>query len=129
MAQDEHILDFDGQFVVVSSEYEARKLSAGNSEEVFSLIALESPSITARFYDYGFFSAKEKYYLYENMTVPFSIIAGSDIDIQMALFQIEEHLLAIDHTGEPIYFIAQQERELIHRFAKAYNIQIVFIST
>jgi hypothetical protein len=46
--------------------------------------------------------------------------------MRMILYQIEEHLLAVEQTNPPLYFVGRHQKELIEGYAKAYEVDISF---
>ncbi len=91
-------------------------------ESIHMLYSLKCPTLYHNFDDYGFHSMSG-HYLLENMTTKFTIVQGSKKDIEMALLQFDEHLIAKD---EAFYYVDFHYRELIENIAKAYNISIRF---
>jgi hypothetical protein len=91
-------------------------------EALHSLYVLKCPTLFNDFHDYGF-QTISRYYLIESMTTPFSITFGGDKEIEMALLQFDEHIIAKDGAH---YFIDRQHQGLIEKIAKAYNITVCF---
>jgi hypothetical protein len=127
-----NVIDRDRELVIVHSKLEAEQLAAFYElkemlEETYTLYRLDAPSQTALFTDYGFTSSSEVSYLYVETTIPFRITNGEEEAIRMALYQIEEHLIAVDGAELPIYFVDRQQKELIDGFANAYKIKAEFL--
>lgn len=76
--------------------------------------------------DFGFVSASDNHYLFEEPTCIFRF-EGSEGDVQMALIQMEEHLLAeFGLDGAPAYAVERSHDELMTGIAKAYGCKIRF---
>jgi hypothetical protein len=100
-----------------------------NIEETFTLYLLEQPELKKTFSDYGFISEGEQCYLYENLVIPFTLEASTVINIEMALFQISEHLIATEKSNDrTIYYVDKKLRSLIDKYQNAYDVKIVFYS-
>ncbi|WP_209123055.1 hypothetical protein [Alkalihalobacillus sp. BA299] len=93
-------------------------------EDIHDLLFFEDAKISGRFYDYGWHG--KFYYLYRDLIQPFQIIDGEEAQIQMAILQIEEDLIAYNNK-ERIFFVDLQFRELIEGYASAYNIGVEFL--
>ena len=80
------------------------------------------------FFDYGF-SADSIAYLYKDYLSAFKINGESDIQIEMALLQLEEHLTFTSISGgnQRIYFANSQFNELIQGIVKAYRVEVEFL--
>jgi hypothetical protein len=133
MAQSVQIIDRDSQLFVIKTEQEAEKLKEIFSkknvyEETHTLLKLSDQStITSAFHDYGFKSASENYYLFADLVVPFQISSTDPQQIEMALLQIDEHLIAKDDEKQTIYYVDQQHETLIKKYAIAYDIELSLI--
>ena len=124
------IYDIDDQLLIVKKKEDAISIKDYLKkqhlfEECYRLYQLEQPQITNLFYDYGFQSENDQYFLYSDTTIPFTILNGDKNQIKMVQYQLEEHLLAIEQENE-IYFIDRQQIELIYGYAKAYDIEVSF---
>lgn len=127
-----HLFDTDEQLFIVKTVQEAKALekiftNIDGFVDTIQLILLESPVITRLFPDYGFQSKQDLVYLYADMTIPFKIVGGSETQIQMALYQIDEHLIAKELLDETIYFIDKNFISLINKYAIAYDIEVSFL--
>ncbi|MCA0986016.1 hypothetical protein [Guptibacillus algicola] len=122
-------IDRDGKLVIVADKDEANSLvdyytSKHAMGERCTLILLSQQcKPTAFLTDYGLISQNNRNYLYENMVTPFSIKKGEDEQIQMALLQIEEHLIATDQN---IMYVDVMQKELMEGIARAYQIELSF---
>ncbi|WP_377888521.1 hypothetical protein [Alkalihalobacillus sp. R86527] len=122
-------IDRDGKLVIVADKDEADSLvdyytSKNAMGERYTLTLLSQQSKPTPFLtDYGFTSQNNRDYLYENMVTPFSISKGDDEQIEMALLQIEEHLIATDKN---IMFVDMMQKELMEGIARAYQIELSF---
>jgi hypothetical protein len=91
-------------------------------EDIHSLCQIHQPILYEDFHDYGF-SSGLGHYLFANMVASFAITNGEPIDIEMALLQFHEHLIACADT---IYYIDWHHKGLIEKIANSYNIKISF---
>jgi len=126
-----NIIDDDQELFIVRTSSEAETLMELLKEkslfEAFhTLYSLEVPKLENTFIDYGFKTANDNHYLYEEMTTSFVIHHGQEDQIKMALYQIEEDLIAADFIEEEIYFIDKASKELIEGYARAYEISLKF---
>jgi hypothetical protein len=92
-------------------------------EDTHQLIKVEG-SAGADFYDYGFHIGTDTY-LYTNDLSAFTITDGSDTQIEMALFQLEEHLVYT--SSEDIYFTINHYTDLVLGIVKAYEVKVEFL--
>lgn len=125
------IIDRDKRLFIVESKQEADALadlydSKDMFEEQYQLYYLEDAETTGIFPDYGFLSDGEGHYLYADNAIPFEITAGSTEQITMARFQVEEHLIAVENQDIPLYFVDRNQKQLIEKYAQAYEIEISF---
>lgn len=101
-------------------------MDIGKYEESYQLIELKQAERTDLFYDFGFIIGDSSYLITE-LICSFNIIQGQKEQIDMALLQMEECLLAIHQEDKQrFFFIDIQQKELIERFAKAYEIEVSF---
>ncbi|RBW70570.1 hypothetical protein [Bacillus taeanensis] len=126
-----NVIDRDDQLVIIESKTEAAQLAAFYQEKdilenQFTLFRLEQVEMTDLFFDYGFSSTSNHAYLYEETSLPFIIKNGDLKQIEMALLQIEEHLIAKETNDQIFYYINRHQKELIEKYAQAYNITISF---
>ena len=128
------LIDYDQQIYVVNTEEDANLLQQsllyeGIFEEKHLLVALEMSLNSPAFADYGFVSQSNQSYLLAELVCAFSITSGSIQDIEMASYQIEEHLIATETwKNQSYYFVDHNEKELIQGFADAYNIGVTFFN-
>jgi hypothetical protein len=126
------LTDYDHELFIVDNENEATLIqksliSENKLEELHLLIALEHPAKRPLFSDYGFVTETQSYLLAE-LVCAFSILNGLTEDIEMAKFQIEEHLIATETWNQQtIYYVDNNQKELIQRFSAAYNIEVSFL--
>ncbi len=73
------------------------------------------------FYDYGIHSEDGTYLFAEELSA-FRFIEPSSIQMEMALLQLEEHLVFKEAKG--IYFTASHYTELIMGIVKAYGVKV-----
>ncbi|WP_246945933.1 hypothetical protein [Bacillus pinisoli] len=91
-------------------------------QDVHSLYVLRQPQLFPTFSDYGF-TSNTTTYLFQNMVSCFAIKGGNSKDVEMAMLQFDEHLIAIN---ENIYFVDLHHQALIEKIANAYHITISF---
>lgn len=102
-------------------------IEAGVFEVEYSLFKLVAPNIKQVFTDFGFISHKNNHYLYEELVIPFSVNSHDKKDLSSGLEQMDEHLIAIDHSdADTIYLVERYHQQLIEGIAKAYNINVTF---
>ncbi|WP_070120677.1 hypothetical protein [Bacillus marinisedimentorum] len=128
------VFDRDDLLFIVESPEEAGQLeetwqSRNLYNETYTLILITDGAVTPLFFDYGFESQAGGRYVYAEMADGFQIKEGDSKQIQMALHQMQEHLIAKDTDGEhTVYLYDRQHKELMERFAKAYSITIKFLN-
>jgi hypothetical protein len=126
------IIDRDEELLIVATVQEANDLqdfllSKNLFEDFFLLLELHNPEAKETFYDYGIHSLQGKDYLFLEMVAAFNIESGTKEQIEMALYQFEEHLLCIDTVqSTKFYYIDQNFIELIKGIAHAYDIEVSF---
>ncbi|MGM7681554.1 hypothetical protein ACSVDA_05295 [Cytobacillus sp. Hm23] len=123
--------DFDQQLLLFSHSEDAilakeYLLTYDYDIEEYVLFHAENIIPTTIFTDYGFKSEKGKYYMYKDMVSPFIVNSGKPQQIEMALMEINEFVVAIDGGQNTIYFVDKQHIELIYGIAKAYDIEVSF---
>ncbi|WLR49775.1 hypothetical protein LC040_10690 [Bacillus tianshenii] len=77
--------------------------------------------------DYAIMSRTDAYF-FADLVAAFKIINGKDEQKEMALYQIEEDLVAsakIDNTK--VFFIDKKDKLLIEGYAEAYDIEVSFL--
>jgi hypothetical protein len=92
-------------------------------EDAHQLIKVEG-SAGADFYDYGFHISTDTY-LYTNALSAFTITDGSEAQIEMALIQLEEHLVYT--SSKDIYFTINHYTDLVLGIVKAYEVKVEFL--
>lgn len=126
------IIDRDEQLLIVATAKEALKLqdyliSKNQFEDFFLLLELHNPETKETTYDYGIHSLQEKDYLFLEMVSVFTIENGTKEQIEMALYQFEEHLLCTDTIeSKKYYYIDRNFIELINGISHAYDIEVSF---
>ncbi|MDN4074739.1 hypothetical protein [Fictibacillus terranigra] len=94
-------------------------------EELHPLLSPAHFQPTGRFQDYGFQSVSQRHYLFEDTVLSFRVNRGTDQEISMFLFQLDEHLIGTDQEDDGSnYFVDREEKELIQKYASAYNVII-----
>lgn len=93
-------------------------------EETHFLIHADAGETIGDFGDYGF-SVNESSYLYRDEVSAFSLSGGEPVQMEMALLQLEEHLIYITTNG--IYFTPRHYNELIQGIVKAYRVEVAFL--
>ena len=127
------LTDHDHEIFIFDNEEEASLIkqsliNVDKFEEEHLLIALEHPPTKMPiFSDYGFVTETQSYLLAE-IVCTFSILSGLTEDIEMAKLQIEEHLIASETWNQQtIYYVDNNQKELIQGFSTAYNIEVSFL--
>ncbi|HAQ06291.1 MAG TPA: hypothetical protein DCR24_01665 [Bacillus bacterium] len=97
-------------------------------QEIHYLLKLDQGMKGNDFFDYGFFT-DSSVYLYKDFLSSFKICGGSDMQIEAALMQLEEHLTftGIKENNQHVYFANSQFDELIKGIVKAYEVEIEFL--
>lgn len=97
-------------------------------QEIHSLLKIDQGIKSQGFFDYGF-SADSSAYLYKDYLSAFKINGGADLQTEMALLQLEEHLTytSIYENKQRIYFANSQFNELIKGIVKAYRVEVEFL--
>ncbi|MBE4907960.1 hypothetical protein IMZ08_07835 [Bacillus luteolus] len=126
------IIDRDEQLLLVATAKEALELqdyliTKNLFEDFFLLIELHNPETKETFYDYGIHSLQEKDYLFLEMVSVFTIESGTKEQIEMSLYQFEEHLICIDTLeSKKYYYVDRNFIELVNKIAQAYDIEVSF---
>ncbi|MBD0379154.1 hypothetical protein [Paenibacillus sedimenti] len=126
------LFDRDKEMLIVSDEDQrqaALEIMAHYKieTEIMPLRLLpEEAELTDLFSDYGFISRADHPFFYEKLIRTFRIVKTSDqAEVEQALLQMEEHLLArYTEKGQNIFVVDRQLEELMHGIAKAYKCQI-----
>lgn len=92
-------------------------------EETHQLIETEG-TIGEDFFDYGF-QADDDVFLFANDLSAFRFTDGSEVQSEMALLQIAEHLVFTSTEG--IYFTIDHYTDLILGIVKAYEVKVEFL--
>lgn len=77
------------------------------------------------FFDYGF-HAEGATFLYADSLSAFKFTGGHEVQIEMALVQLEEHLVFKSAVG--IYFIVNHYTDLVMGIVKAYEVKVEFLN-
>jgi hypothetical protein len=93
-------------------------------EETHRLVKLTAGVAGEVFFDYGF-HAEDSFYLYIEDLAAFKISDGNTIQIEMALLQLEEHLVFKADGG--IFFTISHYTELIKGIVRAYEAKVEFL--
>jgi hypothetical protein len=93
-------------------------------EETHQLVKISAGAAGEDFFDYGFY-AEDSVYLYIEDLAAFKITDGNNIQIQMALAQIEEHL--VFKAADSIFFTISHYTELIKGIVRAYEVKVEFL--
>ncbi|SDM81410.1 hypothetical protein SAMN04488137_2046 [Fictibacillus solisalsi] len=124
------VSDRDGEIAIVETKEEALRLkeyyvSQGMFEDIHPLIRMETFQPTGHFPDYGLLSAAHRYYLFADLVFGFHLSNPQSGETDQFIFQLEEHLIGTDTTKqEKVYYADRAERELIEKYASAYNVSI-----
>ncbi|MDN4525371.1 hypothetical protein [Fictibacillus fluitans] len=124
------VSDRDAGISIVETKEEALRLkeyyeSQNIFEDIHPLIRTETFQPTALFRDYGLISAAHRYYLFTDLIFSFHLINPQPGEPDQFLFQLEEHLIGTETKGQKkIYYADRAERELIEKYASAYNVSI-----
>ena len=109
-----------------AEESKSLLLEAGLFENQFELILTANGVIGETFTDFGFLT-KNHSFLLKEMVCGFLISRGEKEAIQMALFQLEEHLIfKTENEEDAFYFVEQHLKELVEGIANAYDIEVSF---
>ncbi|MBT2685677.1 hypothetical protein [Bacillus sp. ISL-37] len=92
-------------------------------EEMHQLIKTEGKA-GEDFYDYGFQTGADVF-LFANDLSAFRFTGGIKVQTEMALLQLEEHLVFT--TVEGIYFTIDHYTELVLGIVKAYEVKVEFL--
>lgn len=97
-------------------------------EEWHDLIVFSEGQEGESFFDYGFISDKNEKFLFKDLLCAFSICSKDEKMIEMANYQLDEHLVFKTKTKEgEIYFTDRQHDELVERICQAYDIEASFL--
>jgi hypothetical protein len=122
------VIDRDNELLIFDRK-EQLEIAEDTIEEEFQLFLLTSPKAEMTFTDYGFTSLNGHYYLYCELVSAFTIESDNVENIKMALFQIQEHLIATEtRQGQTVYFIDKKLVPLIKKYQQAYEVKILFLT-
>lgn len=93
-------------------------------EEVHEVLFFEELTVYEKFSDYGW--KGKRYYLYRELVLPFKVVEGEEVQIKMAVLQMEEDLIAYDNKNQT-FFVGCHVKELIEGYANAYQIRVEFL--
>jgi hypothetical protein len=130
------LFDRDKEMLIVSNEEQQRAalevMAHFNIETTIMKLRLlvEDAELTDLFSDYGFTSRAEHNYLYDKIVIPFRFTANSSaVEVDQAVLQVEEHLIAQYKTGDhDVYVVDRQLEELMLGIAKAYRCGIEILA-
>jgi hypothetical protein len=125
------IFDSDDSLFIADSPMEAKVVKNLLTdrciiEETYLLSLIENPIATPLFTDYGFITEKKNHFLYQNMISIFYIESGKQDDIQMALIELEESIIAIEEQYKKLYIIDKEFKDYVIKVAKSYDIEVSF---
>jgi hypothetical protein len=92
-------------------------------EETHRLIKTEG-TVGVNFYGYGFQDGVDVFLFINNLSA-FCFTGGSEVQSEMALLQLEEHLVFT--TAEGIYFTIDHYTDLVLGIVKAYEVKVEFL--
>ncbi|MBS8264886.1 hypothetical protein DYI25_10585 [Mesobacillus boroniphilus] len=98
-------------------------LEADLHEETHQLIKTEGFA-GEDFYDYGFQAGVDTF-LFANDLSAFRFTGGSEVQTEMALIQLKEHLVFMSAAG--IYFSIDHYTDLVLGIVKAYEVKVEFL--
>lgn len=97
-------------------------------EEIHPLVSLLSGIKGPAFYDFGLDAESGGVYLFTQSLSAFSISSEDAVTKQMALFQMEEHLVfTADEDNQFLFFTEKHNEQLIRKIANAYQIEADFL--
>ncbi|MDN3016512.1 hypothetical protein PH210_09950 [Paenibacillus sp. BSR1-1] len=96
-------------------------------EHIHPLFVVANGKKSTTFEDYALELDVDHCGLFASDIIPFCITKGNQNDIQMAMYQFEEHLVfETRENGSALFFIDKNNIELIHKIARAYDIVVTF---
>jgi hypothetical protein len=123
-------IDKDDQLYIFEEAVATDVFKSDNEDELFLLLFLQEPVLKRTFTDYGFTSENNHAYLYHDLILGFTIDSIEEVNKQMALFQIEEHLIAEEkYMNTTVYFVDKNLRTLIEKYGQSYEVKITFITS
>lgn len=97
-------------------------------EESHDIIELEQGQNGELFEDYGF-TIKDKIYIFNDMVCAFYMTSENSENLEMAKYQLEEHLVFSTHEEKhEIFFVDLQLKKLAIGIAAAYNCKVTFFN-
>lgn len=125
------VLDLENQLVIVGCKRDYQILVNLFNQysvlaDVFRLIQLDATNVQSFNFDYGFTTERGLFYVFQEMTLPFQFNVKTEQE-QMALLQMEEHIVAVELGSPPTYFTDRQHEELILKIASAYDVVVTFL--
>ena len=128
---DTELVDYiDSSFVYESAHAadEAEQLlrEADLYENRFKLVHIEQCTKGETFEDFAIVTSTNSYLIMECICA-FTIIGGTKEAVQMAILQLEEHLICVSfHNSSAIYVVEHHLKDLVKGIAKAYDIEVSF---
>ena len=107
-----------------NAETATELLSEADLHEETHLLIKAVGTAGADFYDYGFYTGPETY-LFADALSAFRFTEGSSTQLEMALIQLEEHLVFTSSEG--IYFTPDHYTDLVLGIVKAYEVKVEFL--
>lgn len=97
-------------------------------QEIHPLIKIEKGIEGTDFFDYGFCEGSS-IFLFKNSLAAFKVTGKNKLQKEMALLQLEEHLIytSIGGNDERIFFSNSNYMDLIKGIVKAYEVEVEFL--
>ncbi|MGG1679830.1 hypothetical protein ACIFOT_29550 [Neobacillus sp. NRS-1170] len=96
-------------------------------EHIHPILVVANGKKSTTFEDYALVFDEDHCGLFASDIIPFFITGGNQNDIQMAMYQFEEHLVfETMENGSALFFIEKNNIELIQKIARAYQIVVTF---
>lgn len=99
-------------------------LSEADLHEATHQLIKTAGTVGEDFFDYGFHADIDTF-LYADDLSAFRFTGGSDVQTEMALIQLEEHLVFASEEG--IYFTLRHYTDLVLGIVKAYEVKVEFL--
>lgn len=121
----------DNMFIYLradDADYAKEILTAAELFEELHQVILTNNGIAGPYFeDFGIQLLDDCYCLFKADLLYFSFTAGNPNDIQMAKYQVEEHLVfETIHNETTLFFSETHNKELIQNIAKAYKTVLSF---
>ena len=129
LKQTVNVFDHDDDYIIVFPALYASDVDPHNSRNIgdtHPLILLENETCTSLFSDYGF-QTNSFSYLFKDMVSSFYFTSGKEEEIAMAILQMDDCLLAVEHGVKECYFIDKEYRPFVEKVGKAYDIEVSFL--